>query len=536
MILLICLTRLFLFPGVLHGEEGENLQWRVSIDGETTEDGAVSQRTIGTLGDHRIVWWSRGTLVYRREEVAPAGMVQREYRIHNPVTDMHHRVGAAVGPLTFGPLRMRGSYTRFCDPTTGGVDPLSIGQTTGASLDISRDPTKREGVFLDIPGRSGSTVGGVHGPVKPFAVGGGYLSVPSRSSRRLPVRVTMSRIECAPRAGRFGGVIVTGGSVDRFPPAGEGGGSGSSTGYRDFMTESWLFPSPPARVARLENLGLTYIVHRGIRDEAWPFPPVRLFLEGWRQTSSYRPPRHAVSAAATVGSPSLRISARTVYAEAGYLDIDFTPVLRHRYWGVRVERESLLPAEAGSRSPRLFVSWESDRRSGWIDGVPDRPEDHHRGAIRYASTRWVRGCALEGEWPEERYVASVSLAVPREAPLPVEPAVTYAFNIHRSDRYRRHTGTITLSSPAFAATRRWTLSTRIDYEEDLTPSAPPQWHGAVGADISVHDDVTVSLRGEIEDMTGDESAWSVLLRLSWSRSGTIVGSPPDIGTEATAEE
>jgi hypothetical protein len=512
--------------------------WSLSVDLELDGEGLLSQRSMGNLQGHRVVWWSRGAVVLSREEAAPAGMVERQYRLHNPLDETVHRAGAAVGPLVIGPVDPQGVYRRVLDPSTGGVVPASAGQSARGRLDSSRNPSSWEGIFLSTSSAAEAESQTRHvGSVAPFAAGGGYLHNPDRA------RLLLGRVESAPAGGRFGGVILTAGSA-------EGLSDGVPALYRP-QDEAWVYNVSPLRRQVYRSLGLSYLLDRGrFGDALWPWRG-RCFVlaEGWRQFYAYRPVCHAVNVVVSVGVPECTISARTVLVEPGYLDVDMTPPLRNGFSGVRAEGRLNLPE--GRRRNRPFLEWrgESSGDRRWDDGVPSEELRMERSFfLAYRSGGWIG--LLKGEVTARRDVpdsgnpgvpsplpsslmpsaaversgaATVSVAVgpPRRFSWRVEPTARGSCRYSRADG-RRHWSTEFSLTGRDAGVPSWKVGWKTSLEET---DRRGRWvHGAT-MDITLRRGVTLSARFSVEEPGTTEAVWSGLLRLGLYRSGTLGGTP-----------
>ncbi len=517
---------LFGFAGVTgHAEDAPEAPWNLSADTEVDLEGLLSQRFIGSIDGHRVVWWSTGALVLSREEAAPAGMVERQYRFHNPLNEMVHRAGAAAGPLVLGPVDLRGSYRRFLDPSTGGIVPTSAAQSTGARLDASYTPGSWDGMFLNVPGDASRR--GHVGPVAPFAVGGGYVHNPDRA------HLLLGRVESAPAGGRFGGLILSVGSAEALS-------RGVPATYQP-PDEPWIHPVSPVRTPVYRGVGLAYLLDRGtFRDAVWPWGVRWFFLaEGWRQWYSYRPARHAGSVVMSLGVPELTVSVRSLLVEPGYLDVDMNSPMRNSFSGLRVDGRVNLPERKPRNRPMLEWRGElfGDRR--WDNGLPSEEYQIVRSAfLAYRSGGWLRLLKgdLSGEyrapWTDATVLSPVTATEDdgsATAQIAFSPPLRFHWGVKPvaggSCRYRWSDDSRRVSVELSAARRdargsSWNVKWEVNAEEN-----DGDWsrNYAISADAAIGPAVTVAVRCSFDEQGTPGESWNGLVRLSWYRSGILGG-------------
>ena len=476
----------------------------LAVDLEVTERGDLGQRTIIDLtakgssnyghAHYRCVSWSRGALVLAREEPAPAGMVQREYRLHNPLDTMEHRIGVDVGPLLFGPVRLKGAYRRLLDPSAGGVVPVSVRERSGAVLDVSREPSSWNGIFLK--SRDGPLKASKEfvGPVRPLSVGAGFLHNPERA------RLLLSKLEFSPYAGRLGGLVCTAGSVEAL--------TDNRPHRYDPLENPWIHKAVPVRAPTFRSVGVSWVLDRGgYGDALWPWDvPVFLFAEGWHQCYSWRPGRVAGSFSGAIGSSRLRFSTRCGAVEPGYLDVDMTATQRHIFAGIRLEGDVALPERKPANHPGLRWRYEYFRERGWDSGHPAHETDRKQTALlTFRSGGWVQRFQGEVEgtapWLAEPSISvAVDLGVPRrfrmEDRLFPQPKIVLTHRCSRGQKESSNRTSAGMSLKGRFSNQRpwsvtWKVTRKVSAEHHPTDS---QWDHSVIVDVPVGRRVSFSLR------------------------------------------
>ena len=306
--------------------ESRELPWNAAYDLELEYESGYTQRVVTDLGDSRWIWWASGDLVLTRDSPAPAGMVEREYYLHNPLEGTVHRVGVSAGPLVFGPVLIRGGYRRMMDPSGGGVVPSAATDAAEVVLDGAREPSSWNGVAFTTAGL-GASSGGSGG------AGVAYLFNPDRA------HIALGHIGIAPAKARFGRLSIFGSAAEVLdegrPPV------------PDHFEEPWFRDVPHPHEEVIRGVAVNYRLERGGHTDEHEFPvPLFLLVEGHRQGHSWRPRRHAGQVVTRVGPPRVRVALRGVAVETGFLDADLTPPTRAAYRGVRDRRNRTLTCVA----------------------------------------------------------------------------------------------------------------------------------------------------------------------------------------------
>ncbi|MFP4152071.1 MAG: hypothetical protein ACLFSV_04455 [Alkalispirochaeta sp.] len=479
------------------GEEGagddavESVRWSAGLDVTVDRDGAFRQRSTFDIGSVRTVWWSTGETIVVREEPAPAGMVERSYRFHNPAASVSHRVGATAGPVIFGPAHPRGGYARMSDPSRGGIVPAALWSTTRLVLDRSLEPTTRDG--FAVAGAAGGFSGGV-----------GYLFAADRS------RVLLFHVGFAPLTGRYGEIAVTGAAAEALT-------SGRSRSYRS-EDDPWLFDTPPPGTLIRRTVAASYRLERGGYGDSYGrwLVPVSLVLEGATQGFAYRPGKRSVQAGMILGPRVVRGSVRVVRVEPGYLDTDLTSTARAEMIGGRLDgRSGFTGTRFGGRGSFEWLV-EGLRERRWDDGLPGEPLPSGRGRVTLRTGGVVEKVTTSVEFPGPDRSAEVRLTTGKRFSIGLF-AFRVAGHYYEEECRSRLSGEVIFRRPVLCAepfTLRWKTTVEVEnaderYDVEHAPEA----------EIPVGGNWGLSIRGRFSatPFPGDE--WEASVRVRWYRSG-----------------
>jgi len=493
------------WPRALYGDDpptpagsvsAESVRWSAGLDLSVDREGAFLQRSTLDIDSVRTVWWSAGETVLVREEPAPAGMVERSYRVHNPFASVTHRVGVSGGPVIFGPALPRGGYARLGDPSRGGVVPSGVWNGTRLVLDRALEPTTREGVAV-----AGGT-GGAHG-------GAGYLFAPDRS------HVLLSHGRIAPRSGRFGAVevcVATAEALTRGRP-------------RDHQPDEdpWLYDTPPSGPGIRRTLATSYRFERGGYGDPlgrWRVP-VSLFAEGTTQGFSYLPRKRAFQGAWMIGPPVVRWSGRAVWVEPGYLDTDLASTDRAELAGVRLDGRSRFGGER--IRPRGTIEWlaEAIRERRWDEGIPGDPVPSGRGSVTLRTGEIIETIGASVELPGPDRSGELGFSTGERISLGTF-ALRVGGSYEEESRRSRLSGEVIFRRHAGGAVGTGAIEMRWRVVVETTGSEREFGvEHSVSAEIPLGGAWTLSVRGTGPGCVRSGAEWEGAIRVRWYRSGEI---------------
>lgn len=299
-------------------------------------EGNLAGRIDARFGPSRWLLLGGGALVPVDERIAPAGYLERRYTADEILGETWTEIGAAAGPVSFGPLAPKGLFARAVDPTAGSWSWSALSDRDRFALEGSLDEPSRRGLAL--------------ARMPAIGIGAGAWALEDRdgtqwrgaalsaaSDRALPGRLAVLLGETLPA------------SAPRDPAR--------------TAAEGWLYRVPPLRTSHYLRGGLGWhaTIPLGAARE------LALLTETWVQREGRAPPPWAYTGVATVSSPRWTAGLRLSRAAPGFLDA----------WGDPLDRSLLLAAGldgrwgAASNRRTLGATWEL--AGGWDEGVPAPP-------------------------------------------------------------------------------------------------------------------------------------------------------------------
>ncbi|SIP87992.1 hypothetical protein SAMN05920897_10194 [Alkalispirochaeta americana] len=463
-----CRLAIFLFLASLTGPGGHAREQQQSVprSGEVRlrldQEGLIQGRFDWTWGPVR--WFGLGSseIMLQQEEAAPAGYQQKSVSLRSPLEDLSWTMGVQAGPLLLGPIRGRGIYHRFLDPTAGGV-------RWGALSEDSRFvPALHEGA-QDRLGAALSFGGGA----VPLGLDIWYLA----REDRYQTEGLRGWFDLWPggSAGRVG-VLLSRVTLDEQR-------------LRPLVEEGWLFPSPPLREPQGERQAITWELDRRRRpgdDGLWArsLGP-RALIEMWRyQGGGTVVPRLAGTASASAGPPVLRWSGRVSAAERGFRTVE----------GGRPRYSRFSSLEAAHRSIHRatilegHVRWAETR--GWQEEQPGPQRQEldglvSAGRLRLAGAPFLDRVALAGtvrQYPREE----IATLYRGEARLHLRsPGGGVRFRVSGggdSRDQRSLAGVFSLLAPLGARRRSLSVSAAGRVQWD-SREGPAHWYGSLDAGV-----------------------------------------------------
>ncbi|MDA3950808.1 MAG: hypothetical protein PF508_16495 [Spirochaeta sp.] len=509
--------------GVTDPPAPTELPWNAAYDLELDSEQGYTQRVVADLGESRWVWWASGDLVLTRDEPAPAGMVEREYYLHNPLEGTSHRVGVSAGPVVFGPVLIRGGYRRVMDPSGGGVVPSAIIDATAVRLDGAREPSSWDGAAVSTNAQN-SPVGAIGADA-----GVAYLYNADRA------HIALGHIGIAPADARFGRLSVFGSAAEVL----EGGRSI----VRDHRDEAWFRDTPHPQDAVIRGLAVSYRLERGGDHDEGGLPlPVLFLVDGLRQGHSWRPRRHAGQVFARVGPPRIRVALRGVAVETGFLDADLSAPARAAFRGFRVEGRERVPTLREENRPSLTWNGEFEAERRWDDGLPAPLQRYRRYGLVFRSGGVLSQCGAELERPDDEWTVSAALSTPERWGLPVAGRVSaeHRWSVHNPDRRIALESSLrrTVSAATGSGSRRTALRWRVVGETPATAGAGNQyvWDHFVVVEVPVGEAAAVSVHLGVAGAATDNVEYTGALRIHWAASGLWAPATGAATAESTGRE
>lgn len=319
-------------------------------------EGALAGRVDARYGPSRWLLLGGGVVTPVEERIAPAGYRERRYTPDQILGETWTAIGAAAGPVTFGPLSAGGVIARAIDPTAGGWSWGALTDRDRFTLDASTDEPSRRGLALTWMPAVGAGAGAWALEDRDGTQWRG-AALSAASGRALPGRVALL----------LGETLLPADPRDEATTSAEG----------------WLYRVPPLRTAHYLRGGVSWRAAVPIGQPPRPgaTPPhgaareLSLLAEAWAQREGRAPIPWAYTGVVGLTMSRWEAGVRLTRAAPGFLDA----------WGDRVDRSLLLAAgftgrwgpPADRRS--LGGSWELPR--GWEEGVPAPPRQDV--AIRY---------------------------------------------------------------------------------------------------------------------------------------------------------
>lgn len=334
----VLLVAALLLPAIVQASATEEPLF-LSIDTRVQSDteGEVGARVDARIGASRWVLLGGGVWDPFEERLAPGGYIERRYAPDELLSESWSAIGAAAGPVVFGPLDARGLYARAVDPTGGGWSWGALSDRDRFSLDASLEPPSRRGLSLAHSAEVG--------------VGGGAWAIEDRHGT-LWRGASLSAAGARALPGKLS--LLLGETILPDAPRTE----------EAIAEDGWLYEVPPLRTDRYLRAGASWRVETNGRAPDGARPALSLLNEFWLQREGRAPIPWVYSGAMRLDFGAWKVAARAVAVEAGYLDA----------WGARVDRSRLLAAGAegrlGATADRRTwrVAWE--HAAGWDEGAP----------------------------------------------------------------------------------------------------------------------------------------------------------------------
>ena len=319
-------------------------------------EGALAGRMDARYGPSRWLLLGGGAVTPVEERIAPAGYRERRYTPDQILGETWTAIGAAAGPVTFGPLTAGGVIARAIDPTAGGWSWSALTDRDRFTLDASMDEPSRRGLALSWMPAVGAGAGAWALEDRDGTQWRG-AALSAASGRALPGRVALL----------LGETLLPADPRDEATTSAEG----------------WLYRVPPLRTAHYLRGGLSWRAAVPIGQPPRPgaTPPhgaareLSLLAEAWAQREGRAPIPWAYTGVVGLTLSRWEAGVRLTRAAPGFFDA----------WGDRVDRSLLLAAGFTARwgppadRRSLGGSWELPR--GWEEGVPAPPRQDV--AIRY---------------------------------------------------------------------------------------------------------------------------------------------------------
>lgn len=397
-----------------------------------------------------------------QEEAAPPGYQKKSVSLRSPLEGLSWTMGAQAGPLVLGPIRGRGIYHRFFDPTAGGV-------LWGALFEESRFvPALQEG-DQDRLGAALSLGGGA----VPLGFDLWYLA----REDRYQSEGVRGWVDLGPggAAGRLG-VLLSRVTLDEER-------------LRSPEKQGWLFAAPPLRSNQSERQAVTWELDRRRRpgeEGLWARTRgPQALVEVWRYQDEGRgPPRLAGTASASAGPEALRWSGRVSGAERGFRTVEGGRTRYSRSSSVQVAHRSLHPAAI----LESHLRWSGTR--GWKEEHPGPSRQELEGVVsagrvRLAGAPLLDRVALVGA--VQRYPREELDTVYRgEARLHLRsPGGTLRFRVSgRGDTrdQRSLAGVFSLLTPLGSRRRSLSVSAAARVQWD-SREGPAHWYGSLDGGI-----------------------------------------------------